>query len=405
MLTKLYIDGFRLWRDTTIAFARGVPTVLIGPNGGGKTSVLEALAFLSAAASDGLRDAVYDARGGPSEFFRIGANRLSLAVWFEAAPGVPIAPLRGPVCYRLVLVRQGAFAQVEAEEISIFEEGPQRAPFVVLRRGPTKIESRHAKTGDWHSVPVADHESLALMLVRQDEDFPFLRIVREALGGLHIYPGFSTRPRWALDRQERSDSSRNAVVVRPQRSLDPRGRGLVNALHTLQQRDEHKWNYLQRQMTAEFPYCARIVFPADPGGSKLALQWQDTRFSGLRTAEQMSEGMWSFLLLLAALMPAEPAQVLAFDEPDVHLHPSALRRLVALLEEAAEQSTVLFTSHSTRVLDELAEPGEGLLICQPYGDGTSAQRLEAEHARLWVAEYDGVGPLRERGLLDRGNAL
>jgi predicted ATPase len=117
----------------------------------------------------------------------------------------------------------------------------------------------------------------------------------------------------------------------------------------------------------------------------------------------MSEGMWSFLLLLAALLPAEPAELIAFDEPDTHLHPSALRRMVSLLEEASSQATIVFTSHSSRVLDELEEPDKSLRICQPTAEGASIVQLDPERARAWLEEYEGVSRLREHGLLDGEN--
>ncbi|MEM9456762.1 MAG: AAA family ATPase [Myxococcota bacterium] len=405
MLTKLYIDGFRLWTDATIRFQRGLPTVLIGPNGSGKTTILEVMAFLSAAASDGLRAAVYDARGGPSEFFAAGKSRMQLSAWLDSRPGLPTEADRGPVRYELTLMRDGPFARVEKETISVYKRGLEQPPLYVVEREQSRCRLRNVSTRKWEPLAVDDDQSLVFELIRQDQHYPTLRHVRESLSRLRVYAGFSTQPRWALDNQERAQSSRNAIVVQPQGALDPRGRNLVNALYTLQQRDEHKWNYLLRQMAAEFPYCRRITFPPEPGGSKLALAWQDDRFSELRSAEQMSEGMWSFLLLLAALLPAEPAELIAFDEPDAHLHPSALRRLVSLLEEASSHSTVVFTSHSSRVLDELEEPARSLLVCEPTDDGTSILQLDPEQAKAWLDEYEGVGRLRDHGLLDKGNSL
>jgi len=403
VLTKLYIDGFRLWADATFVFQHGTPTVLIGPNGSGKTTVLEVMAFLSLAASDGLRAAVYDARGGPAEFFRAGKNRLHLEAWLDSREGLVTEKDGGPIRYELVLLREGPFVRVEREAISIYKRGIDHDPISIAERNQRQCRLANVSTKRWDTLAAEDDQSLIFELIRQDQDYPTLRHVREALSRLRVYPGFSTQPRWALDAQERASSSRDAVVVQPRTALDPRGRGLVNALYTLQQHDEHKWNYLQRQMTGEFPYCQRISFPPDPGGSKLALAWQDSRFSGQRSADQMSEGMWSFLLLLAALLPDEPADLIAFDEPDTHLHPSALRRLVSLLEEASSQSTVVFTSHSTRVLDELEEPDKSLLICEPTDGGTSIVQLDPERTKVWLDEYEGLGGLREHGLLDGEN--
>jgi predicted ATPase len=402
VLTSLYIDGFRLWADTTFTFQQGVPTVLIGPNGSGKSTVLEVLAFLSTMASEGLSAAAYQARGGPDDFFRAGTDRVRLAVWLASGPGLPTEFDGGPVHYEVHFARARAFVLVERETIAVYKQGLDNPPLKVVDRDPKQCKLLNVSTRQWDETLV-DDQQLLFEVIRQDRHYPTLRNVREALSRLRVYSGFSSKPRWALDAQERAVSPRSSVVIQPQGALDPRGRGLINALYSLQQKDGHRWDYLLRQMTNEFPHFRAIYFPADPGGGKIGLEWVDARFSGRRAAEQMSEGMWSFLSLLAALMPADPAQLTAFDEPDAHLHPSALRRLVGLLEEASSQSTVVLTTHSSRLLDELEDPARSLVICEPTDEGTSMRELDPDQAKAWLEAYDGPSALRERGLLDGEN--
>lgn len=399
MLTQLHIDGFRLWVDTTFTFQQGVPTVLIGPNGSGKSTVLEVLAFLSTMASEGLRAAAYEARGGPDDFFRAGAERVRLAVWLTSEPDLLADPDIGVfIRYEVCLVRSRAFVLVESESVSIYENGLDQAPFYVVERDPKLCRLVNEVSGERDELRIDEHQ-LLFQAIRHDENYPELRHAREALSRLRVYPGFSSKPRWALEAHERALSPRSSVVIQPRDALDPAGRGLINALYGLQQNDEHRWDYLLRQMTGEFPHFRSIYFPADPGGGKIGLEWVDDRFSGRRLADQMSEGMWSFLSLLAALLPADPAELIAFDEPDVHLHPSALRRLVGLLEETSSRATVVFTTHSSRVLDELEEPERSLVICEPTEEGTSVRELDPDQARAWLEVYDGPSALEHiRGL-------
>jgi predicted ATPase len=300
------------------------------------------------------------------------------------------------------LVRSRAFVLVERESVSLYENGLDQAPFYLVDRKPKLCRLFNDVSGEWDELRADEHQ-LLFQAIRQDQHYPQLRQVGEALSRLRVYPGFSSKPRWALEAHERALSPRSSIVVQPRSSLDPSGRGLINALYGLQQNDEHRWDYLLRQMTSEFPHFRGLFFPADPGGGKIGLEWIDARFSGRRLADQMSEGMWSFLSLLAALLPADPAELIAFDEPDVHLHPSALRRLVGLLEEASSRATVVFTTHSSRVLDELEEPERSLLICEPTEEGTALRELEPEQARAWLEAYDEPSALRERGLLDGEN--
>lgn len=229
MLTKLHIDGFRLWVDTTFTFEQGIPTVLIGPNGSGKSTVLEVLAFLSTMASEGLRAAAYEARGGPDDFFRAGVDRVRLAAWLASGP----APARYEVC----LVRSRAFVLVESEAVFVYEKGLDEAPLHVVDRQPKLCRLRSVVSGEWDELRADEHQ-LLFEVIRQDQHYPTLRYVREALARLRVYPGFSSKPRWALEAHERALSPRGSVVIQPRDALDPSGRGLINALYGLQQNDE-----------------------------------------------------------------------------------------------------------------------------------------------------------------------
>jgi len=158
VLTKLYIDGFRLWADATFVFQHGTPTVLIGPNGSGKTTVLEVMAFLSLAASDGLRAAVYDARGGPAEFFRAGKNRLHLEAWLDSREGLVTEKDGGPIRYELVLLREGPFVRVEREAISIYKRGIDHDPISIAERNQRQCRLANVSTKRWDTLAAEDDQ-------------------------------------------------------------------------------------------------------------------------------------------------------------------------------------------------------------------------------------------------------
>jgi len=53
MITRLAVKGFRALKDFALDVPRGVPVVLIGSNGTGKTTILEVFDFLRDVASGG----------------------------------------------------------------------------------------------------------------------------------------------------------------------------------------------------------------------------------------------------------------------------------------------------------------------------------------------------------------
>jgi predicted ATPase len=400
---ELSIEGFRLWRNARVAFPSGAPMVLIGPNASGKTSIVEALAFLSQAAAEGLSRAVYVRREGPGDFFSMGAKELTVEVLLSAEAGRPTEDDGGPVRYTLTLARRGAFVAVRREEIAVYKRGLAERPLVVARRDEVSCSALNVNTRQWDIVESVASDELMVRAVSQATAYPTLRHVQTALASFRVHTGFATTPRWARDPREGDFSPRSSATIRPQPHLDPRGFDVILTLFSLQQSYPERWAALLRSVQREFPFVSRLFFPPDPGGSKVALAWEDVRFPAPLSAEQMSEGMWSLLTLLAAIVPPNPPGLVAFDEPDAHLHPSALRAVVGLLEELAAVTTVVVTSHSSAILDDLSDPVASLRVASASEDGASLASLDADAMAAWVALYGGPSVLRRRGLLDDSN--
>ncbi|MBE3007691.1 AAA family ATPase [Microbispora sp. NEAU-D428] len=96
MITRIEIDGFKSFEN----FALDLPPflVLIGTDASGKSNLLDALNFVSAAATRGLDPAVAEVRGDPRGLFRrrgdgTRADRMTFALEFSLAElpkGVPV---------------------------------------------------------------------------------------------------------------------------------------------------------------------------------------------------------------------------------------------------------------------------------------------------------------------------
>jgi hypothetical protein len=63
-------------------------------------------------------------------------------------------------------------------------------------------------------------------------------------------------------------------------------------------------------------------------------------------------------------MPSERS-LLAFDEPELHLHPALLTRVVSMFERISKKCPVIVTTHSDRFLDVLAASlSSSVVLCQ-----------------------------------------
>ena len=146
----------------------------------------------------------------------------------------------------------------------------------------------------------------------------------------------------------------------------------------------------------------RIVFPPDPAGSRISFAIEDERFPARKIyASEMSDGMIVYLCLLSLILHPHQRAVLALDEPDAHLHPSAVRRLMALAHEPAHRHLIIVT-HSNALLDELQDPAASIRIVENTREGARIRKVDAAALDNWHSEYT-LSDLRRTGLIDPTN--
>jgi predicted ATPase len=180
--------------------------------------------------------------------------------------------------------------------------------------------------------------------------------------------------------------------------------GLANVLYTISTDHAEAWQDLEAAFRAEFPFVRRIVFPADVGGSKIAFAVEDKRFSGRKIfASEMSDGMITYLCLLASVLQPHQLGVLGLDEPDANLHPSALRRLMSLAQQPHGKRGLVLVTHSNALLDELREPAKSIRIVESTEGGARVRTLDAAALEAWRKDYS-LSEMRRTGLLDAANS-
>lgn len=118
----------------------------------------------------------------------------------------------------------------------------------------------------------------------------------------------------------------------------------------------------------------------------MRLDWiddQDERFG----AHQLSDGTLRAIALITAL--AQPTEKLpkfiSIDEPELGLHPAAIRLLAELVRSVSRHTQVLFATQSTAFLDYF-DPEEIVVVERHAGASTFA-RLNANVLHSWLEDY------------------
>ncbi len=371
---------------------------MIGPNQSGKTNLLDALDLLKQSADGRLNTSLRRTRGGLRGLLwaRDGCDELRYTIVVEdpAKKELPLSFLS----YELALIDSRQGYEVWEESLT---ELPEPAHIT-----PTSLFSLSCSTGayvDFNGNPskvtnaFGSNSETFLAYCRPPLFAPRFYPLADHFRRFLIYPGFNTSPLWTSDSHDSTIEMRKPQYLSSENSLDVDGTNLVNVLYTLKQ-DNTRWSDFTEMVRTGFPDFETIDFPPDAGAGRVALAWIDGRFPKKKFyADVLSSGTLCFLALAAALAAPEEPRLIAIDEPEQHLHPELLYRLVGLLEQASAKHQIIVTTHSDALLSFLSDPTSVVLV-ENGKDGTKFTRPPEADLREWLKAYS-LGELRESGHL------
>jgi len=381
-VSRITIEGMRSIDDLELELAE--PTVLIGPNGSGKSTIIEACELLRKAASERPFVAkLFDTHGGITGLVRTGSKQLRLGVRIHGRNDVEFD-------YELTLRNLGTWLAIDSEHAFVKEPGkPERE---LLARHKMEYSLSLPKPAPAVQSIAEDDLALAAASYQSSE----LETIRAALSSIEVHAPLDTRPAWTTNPSELG--MRSSSVIRPVTRVESGGRNLANVYHTL--RDQPDWlDTLARIQLALGDRIEAVVTPADPSGGRIGLALRITGVGDI-PAFAVSDEQLAYLALVGILRlkrPTSPSLV-AFDEPDLHLHPSLVRRLASDLEVFGRQTTVVLATHSDALLDALADPAHSAVLCDlDEHSATRCLRPDAEELQRWLESYRGLGELQSAG--------
>lgn len=355
-LRELSLSGYKSIRELRSLRLDPGLNVLIGANGSGKTNFIKFFELLGHMMdpSKGLQNYVSQ-RGRANAFLFRGTKvtpELSAELYFAWSP------------YRFTLRAANDGSMFLADE-----SGPYHEP----GDGP---RSQRISFGQ-------GHPESKLRDAQSDEPY---RWVAQAIQGWRVYHFHDTTP------SARVMGLGNIV---DNRLLHSDAANLAAFLWHIQQAHPEHYTRIVEAIRQVAPFFGAFVHQeVSPGQTQLL--WKDRHCDLLYYPHQLSDGTLRFICLAALLLQPEPTATIIIDEPELGLHPFAIKLLASMLAEAAAHTQLIVSTQSSQLLDELTP--EQIIVANHRDGETLLERLDPERLREWLTEYT-LGQLWEKNQL------
>lgn len=394
-LWEIEVKGFRSLKD--VRWVPGTLNVLIGPNGSGKSNLLRALELLQDSVGGRLGDNV-TRQGGFNSILWDGSAKdivfklkISPRLLVRHSPDNPPDAVR-KWTYGLALEQdflRAGFRIGRELLTSNFKAEPDDI-ILLARDSEKKVVFDDAKK----SLPVLNDAVAETETLLSTTSGPIGSLTRALLRYLI--------ESWGIyhDMQVHQEAAvRQPAVTRFEKRLSAGGQNLVPVLHTLYTEDRDFRLSIDRAMRAAFSQDFEELVFGPAGDQRIQLR---VRWKSLKTPQSMpnlSDGTVRFLMLLSVLANPEPGELIAIDEPETGLHPGMFRIIAEFAAAAAEQTTVIMTTHSSQFLDAFSAHTPTTTVAQWVEGETKLSVLDGDELRRWLAEYS-LGALFRSGELE-----
>jgi predicted ATPase len=386
----LKVRNFRALKELELKDIKPL-TVLLGPNGCGKSTIFDVFAFLSECFELGLRRA-WDKRGRAKEIRTRGAQGpIEIEIKYRE-PGFPV------ITYHLAVDEERG-APVVVEEWLRWTRGKGGKPFRFLdyKRGTGRVVTGELPDSEDEriEVPLKSADLLAVSALGQLAEHKRVVALRDFITGWYV-------------SYLSAENTRGQPEAGPQERLSRTGDNLANVIQYLSELHEDRLEQIFEVLRRRVPRIERVLAETMPDG-RLLLQIKDAPFSAPVLARFASDGTLKMLAYLVVLYDPAPPPFIGIEEPENFLHPRLLQELAEECRGATERTQLLVTTHSPFFLNAL-RPDEVRVLWRDESGYTRTQRAKdilgisdfveqgALLGQLWMEGQLGLGdPLTNSG--------
>lgn len=360
-LDKLTICGFKSIREM-IDFELKALNILVGANGAGKSNLISFFRLLQSIIEGNLADYVLKS-GGISDLLHNGR---------KATAQMEFITYFGKRGYRFK-IKPGA-----GEGFALTDE----ARYYL-----------HSKWQWWDLGTGTDNSSLLVKEAKgNSSDSKYSKPVYDTVSSWKIYHFHDT---------SLNASMRNSEIIEDNKSLRYDASNIGPFLLRLRNETKSCYDEIRNACRLVAPFFDDFLLDPQQLGpkTKVSLSWKTIGSDYPMQSYHLSDGSIRFICLATALLQPNPPSTIIIDEPELGLHPEAIRILGELIQNASKRTQLIVATQSPLLLDQFSI--EDIIVVNRRDGQSVFERLDHKNYSEWLEDYS-VGELWTKNVIQGG---
>ena len=213
----------------------------------------------------------------------------------------------------------------------------------------------------------------------------------------HVFPKVRNLVVYHFHDTSDTSPAKQTSNLADNRAFRPDAANLPAYLYLLQEKHPVQFRHIEEHIRLVAPFFDRFeLAPSQLNDKKIKLEWRQKGSDAYFDAYALSDGTLRFICLATLLLQPQPPALILLDEPELGLHPFAIKLLAEMLGAASKRVQVILATQSVTLLDQF-EPGD-VIVAENDGLKTHFNRLEADQLKHWLEEFS-LGELWEKNVL------
>jgi predicted ATPase len=213
----------------------------------------------------------------------------------------------------------------------------------------------------------------------------------------HVFPKVRSLSVYHFHDTSDSSPAKQAADVSDNQKLRQDAANLPAYLYWMQEKFPDHFKRIEEHVRLVAPFFDRFVLqPLKLNDRKIKLEWKQKGSDAYFDAYSLSDGTLRFICLATLLLQPVPPVLILLDEPELGLHPFAIRVLAEMLEQVSHRAQVLLATQSVTLLNNF-EPGQ-IIVAENDVGSTTFRRCDARDLSDWLVEFS-LGELWEKNVL------